>query len=1035
VPFRQPNPYVIPSPTGSGTTKNCTPSNFSSVLSGAVAGDVLVLADGNYPCPQILSRVMSAKVTLAAQNKHGAVFTNSGGVSCVISGSANWRFYGIRMQGASGSTIWVMYVGGATNTSTNWHRGPSWNLDFQHCWFNGYAQQGMIVLTNGRQNSESFFLREDCTRDILFEDCLIENGAREGMYLGLDMNENSTNNNGGPHWVWGVTIRGCTIRNMGSEAIDAKACWESVIEDCDVFDCHKDEFQGYVAVHYPLGIGSDGQSIYKAYHADKMVITIRRNRFHNDRTDGSASVGEQNAIWLGTTNNLVENNAFFNMRASGIYTTNRTTFAGTLKNRIRHNTFWNCVSDATLKSQGRRSIHIHAQNGATGQVVPQHEIFNNITTDPIGTFTNFTGDTLVGNVTNATASDYVGPLTGYANAGGGYGSGLKPPTGWIRTSTVTAPTGTGVDIELQARNFTAGQSEPGAWEIGAGGGGGGDTDPPPPPPPPPPPSGSFATPTLVASGGAKTATVNFPSSVVAGDLLVVYTAGPVHAQNGALPATITGTWTKHIDTIGGSTFAYGPHHALFTRLASAAGAQAYTVSMPGDGGIHTVWQVWRNIDPTNPIDAAADGQLLYKLIGEFPVGPSVTTVTPNAVALTFVTDEAMNSVPGPPPGFAAASGSLVGWRGLWHAHDVREATGATGTLQWANAFTYNTNHAVASVALRPVSANPAVSVAGIASTAAIGTPTVRPSTLVSTAGIAATAAYGTPTITGGTFVAPSGIAPPGVWKYDGTAIGAWRNDLHYTNQNLTVELRFRLPQAQTGTHQVIACWGPVTSTGWQVRANSTQARFDFVVGLTSSSTMQESLQFSTIGWTPGNWLSLRLVSTPGTGNGLLQWYVNSGSGWQLVQTDTYGSQNYTRYTPDVGTSHAIGANGSGGQDAAGLEVEYLQVSSDGQDLVGFDVARSAGWTLTGAGSVWLNERFGYPTVTRGPAGEQAPIVQGVASTAAVGAPSVWTGEPQTVLVSDIESPTRFGTVKVFRHYTPTWLAWLAQSIDSGQEGR
>lgn len=76
--------------------KTANTSNFDSVISGAVAGDVILLSDGNYGSKWLTNFTYSSNVTLVSDNYLGAVFS-----SFVIEGGDNVVLRGIQVTGDS----------------------------------------------------------------------------------------------------------------------------------------------------------------------------------------------------------------------------------------------------------------------------------------------------------------------------------------------------------------------------------------------------------------------------------------------------------------------------------------------------------------------------------------------------------------------------------------------------------------------------------------------------------------------------------------------------------------------------------------------------------------------------------------------------------------------------------------------------------------------------------------------------------------------------------------------------------------------
>jgi len=107
-PAGTPTPTPVPAPAGAPVYKNVTPSTYNSILSNAQAGDVLLLATGNYTSyPSIKFK---GYVTIKAAPSATPVFTAGSGM--YFTGCNNLIFDGLNFSMSVGSGApWVKLMG------------------------------------------------------------------------------------------------------------------------------------------------------------------------------------------------------------------------------------------------------------------------------------------------------------------------------------------------------------------------------------------------------------------------------------------------------------------------------------------------------------------------------------------------------------------------------------------------------------------------------------------------------------------------------------------------------------------------------------------------------------------------------------------------------------------------------------------------------------------------------------------------------------------------------------------------------------
>lgn len=277
------------------------------------------------------------------------------------------------------------------------------------------------------------------------------------------------------------------------------------------------------------------------------------------------------------------------------------------------------------------------------------------------------------------------------------------------------------------------------------------------------------------AAGATTGPITpaFPAGAAVGDVLLChaysYTQGTIATPSG---------WTllRSANVSGGGTA------AVFRRVGQS-GDTAPSISGPG-GGIYAVCSAYRGVDPTTPEDVAVPAASTGSSTSVS--APSVTTATADAWVVWFHAQGDNNSLGSPtnsPTGTAYSGSGYATITGgdvcMGSAYKLIPTAGASGTcVMTASGGQVNTEWVGLTVALRPAASVQQVTVPGIASDEAFGTPvltagpvSVSPSGIpteeafgapqvnltVYPAGIASAEAFGSPTVVVGGLVSPTGI--------------------------------------------------------------------------------------------------------------------------------------------------------------------------------------------------------------------------------------------------------------------------------------
>lgn len=248
---------------------------------------------------------------------------------------------------------------------------------------------------------------------------------------------------------------------------------------------------------------------------------------------------------------------------------------------------------------------------------------------------------------------------------------------------------------------------------------------------------------------SNSATVPKPSGVAVGDLLLV-----VASTYGAAATTCTITGFTTVKAASANVW-------FHYRIADGSEGASFTLTRTGTNSAPMTGMIFRitGHDATTPVDTFAG---VSAGTGSSAAIPSVTATAGGL--LVSVLHKTNNIAPTntPPSGMTTYVDDSSLTNSCSSAATETVAAGATGVKTWTTTGTGSTNaYGAGHIVVNAASTAQTITVSGIASTAAVGSPTVSAGAVtVTPTGIAPTTALGAPTVTAGAVtVTPSGIAP------------------------------------------------------------------------------------------------------------------------------------------------------------------------------------------------------------------------------------------------------------------------------------
>ncbi|MBD3391382.1 MAG: hypothetical protein GF418_04980 [Chitinivibrionales bacterium] len=388
--FDCPDP-VLPAATRTVNVSNDT--ELDAAIADMQAGDHIVLADGTYDGINIENKnagTEESPVVFVAENDRQAVVSGShAGRNMRISNSSYLHVYGVRFTGAD---VWGVTVGpsyaGDDATLGNHH------IRIQNCEIDNAHQE--LLTTSGNSHHIEFLCNE-----LHHSGRNLNGGAfAEGIYVGCGGTGDDRSHD--------VLIRGNHIHHIGradnpgyGEAIDVKVQTYNITIADNLIEHVTVHSQAAITVHvndvdYPAG-------------QENPNVLVMRNIVHDVRKcdDGWDGCG----IWASANGVTISNNIVWDTYRSSI--TGIQDASNTVDSlRIYNNTCFDVVD-------GNRDCIALNTGDIYGDANPVRAVLlNNITDDGSG-----------GNDFTATAADFVGPITGDADAGEGAGSGFMLDSG------------------------------------------------------------------------------------------------------------------------------------------------------------------------------------------------------------------------------------------------------------------------------------------------------------------------------------------------------------------------------------------------------------------------------------------------------------------------------------------------------------------------------------------------------------------------------------------------------------------------------
>ena len=472
-----------------------------------------------------------------------------------------------------------------------------------------------------------------------------------------------------------------------------------------------------------------------------------------------------------------------------------------------------------------------------------------------------------------------------------------------------------------------------------------------------------------AGGLQANAVVNKPTGTASGDLLLAVVNTSAAGSTLTVPSGFTGggqiagtgMWVVWNPSAGGSE----PTSYTFTR------------SSPPSAPIYVLLMRITGHDPAAPIEAY-DGIWGTSSVSGALLAPSVT-----ATAATFLLSVATRSGDVAPTvtfpaGMTSAINDTSAANSADYAATQTVSAGATGTRSWSFTGTGSTvGYAIGNILIKAAPVDQTVSPSGIASTAALGSPSVSAGAVtVSPTGIASTAAVGTPTVSAGAVtVSPSGIGSTAAVGAPTVAAGP-----------VTVSPGGIAPTSTVGTPAVDA--GAVTVTPSGIAPTS-------AVG-------QPALAAGALTVAPVGIGSTAAVGVPEIGAGMVEVIPDGIAPTSTVGTPTVAGGDVTVQPGGIASTSAVGTPTVESGDLAIIQPVGIAPTS----AVGAPVLSAGPSTVEPVG-IGSTAAVGEPAVAAGPLDV---LVVGISPTSAVGTPTVSAGaatiEPSGIPASSaVGSPT------------------------------
>lgn len=420
-PFECPA-YQPLAPRGSGIARNVSnQSQLEAAMTAAVPGDVINLASGNYTTIRYRDNDSPSKKNGTPENP--IVIQAASGATPIVSGG---DVHGSG-RAADISGVKHVYIRGLTARGGQFGIG-AYRVDGVHIEYNNVSSTG----------DSGIHYRDKSYNGTIYCNTVTETGRSsgehgEGIYIGTGSESpgyvDDTSN---------VLVKGNHIYDVTNEAVEIKQRTHSIT----VEDNHIHDLTPWYGGAITAGVGP--------LDWPNANYLIQRNRIYNvskGRDYGTAisiahgdSIIRNNIIWNIDTPNSWEWRHPIQVHADG--STYGFGNPSWVKIEIYNNTVWGCRWEC---------INATHQGGAEPNVITRNNLLSNLD----GGVVNASRDKL------AASGDFVGPITGTADAGSGPGSGFRLKSSSSAVDSATAAPGFTDDVNGAVRPQGSG------WDYGA----------------------------------------------------------------------------------------------------------------------------------------------------------------------------------------------------------------------------------------------------------------------------------------------------------------------------------------------------------------------------------------------------------------------------------------------------------------------------------------------------------------------------------------------------------------------------------------